>query len=185
MLTLIRCPFHHRVTAVARKRPRLLCQSAGGRLHTSTHTSLTQRSWSGLTMPLCRHSVGTYPETSSHATCQGTFGLSRLCSLSHCGLILDIKSGISVLGLISTSKQNKTNKQTNKQKTPQNTPKQNKTKQKQTNKQKQNKQKKTRRRVMNGRTFSPNPRKREKASMTSMTVRMTDHGDFDNDDDNT
>ena len=30
----------------------------------------------------------TYPETSSHATCQGTFGYSRLSSLSHCGLIL-------------------------------------------------------------------------------------------------
>ena len=37
---------------------------------------------------LLRHSVETYPETSSHATCQGTFGHSRLNSLSHCGLIL-------------------------------------------------------------------------------------------------
>ena len=42
----------------------------------------------GLTMPLCRHSVGTYQETSSHATRQETLGHSRLCSLSHCGLIL-------------------------------------------------------------------------------------------------
>ena len=33
-------------------------------------------------------SVGTYPETRSHATRQGTFGRSRLSSLSHCGLIL-------------------------------------------------------------------------------------------------
>ena len=35
-------------------------------------------------MPLSRHSVGTYQETSSHATRQGT-----LCegTLSHCGLI--------------------------------------------------------------------------------------------------
>ena len=39
-------------------------------------------------MPLSRHSVGTYPETSSHSTCQGTFGHSRLNSLIHCGLIL-------------------------------------------------------------------------------------------------
>ena len=39
-------------------------------------------------MPLSRHSVGTFPETSSHAACQGTFGHSRLSSLSHCGLIL-------------------------------------------------------------------------------------------------
>ena len=43
---------------------------------------------SGLTMPLSRHSVGTYQETSSHATRQGTLGHSRLSSLSHCGLIL-------------------------------------------------------------------------------------------------
>ena len=42
----------------------------------------------GLTMPLSRHSMGTYPETSSHATCQGTFGRNRLSSLSQCGLIL-------------------------------------------------------------------------------------------------
>ena len=61
----IRCPFHPRVTAVARKRPRSFCKSAGGRLHLSTYTPLTQWSWSGLTMPLSGHSVGTYPETSS------------------------------------------------------------------------------------------------------------------------
>ena len=39
-------------------------------------------------MPLSRHSVGTYPETSSHATCQGTLGPSRSSLLSHCELIL-------------------------------------------------------------------------------------------------
>ena len=39
-------------------------------------------------MALSRHSGGTYQETSSHATCQGTYGHSRLSSLSHCGLIL-------------------------------------------------------------------------------------------------
>ena len=77
-----------RVTAVARKDPGHSAKSAGGRLHLKTHTPLTQRSRSGLTMPLSRHSVGTYPETSSHATCQGTFGNSSLSSLSHCGLIL-------------------------------------------------------------------------------------------------
>ena len=76
-LTLIQCPFHFRVTTVACKRPQSL----------NTHTSLTQRSRSGLIMPLSRHSVGAYPETKSHATCQGTFGHSRLSSLSHCGLI--------------------------------------------------------------------------------------------------
>ena len=63
-------------------------KSAGNRLHLNMHTPLTQQSQSGLSMPLSRHSVETYPETSSHATCQGTFGHSRLSSLCHCGLIL-------------------------------------------------------------------------------------------------
>ena len=39
-------------------------------------------------MPLSRHSVGTYQETSSHATRQGTLGHSPLSSVSYCGLIL-------------------------------------------------------------------------------------------------
>ena len=70
------------------KDPDHSAKSAGGRLHLNTHTSSTQRSRSGLTMPLFRHSVAIYPETSSQASCQGTFGHSRLSSLSHCGLIL-------------------------------------------------------------------------------------------------
>ena len=61
-------------------------------------------------MPLSRDIVGTYPERSSHATCQGTFGHSRLSSLSHCGLIL-AKSRISVPKLISTSKKKKKKRQ--------------------------------------------------------------------------
>ena len=76
-------------------------KSAGGRLHLNTHTPLTQRSRSGLTMPLSRYCVGTYPETSSHPTCQGTFVHSSLGSLSHCGLFL-AQCGISVRELIST-----------------------------------------------------------------------------------
>ena len=39
-------------------------------------------------MPLSKHCLGIYQETRSHATRQGTFGYSRLSSLSHCGLIL-------------------------------------------------------------------------------------------------
>ena len=70
------------------KDPGQSAKSAGVRLHLNTHRSSTQRSRSGLTRPLSRHSVGTYSQTSSHTTCQGTFGLSRLSSLSHCGLIL-------------------------------------------------------------------------------------------------
>ena len=70
------------------KDPGHSANSAGGRLHLNTHTPLTQQSRSGLTMALSRHSVGTYQETSSHATRQGTLGHSSLSSLSHCGLIL-------------------------------------------------------------------------------------------------
>ena len=70
------------------KDPGHSAKSAGGRFHLNMHTPLTQRSRSGLTMPLCRHSVGTYQETSSQATRRGTFAHGRLSSLSYCGLIL-------------------------------------------------------------------------------------------------
>ena len=70
------------------KDPSHSCKSAGGRLHLNMHTPFTQQSWSALTMPLSRHSVGSYQDASSHATCHGTFGHSHLGSLSHCGLIL-------------------------------------------------------------------------------------------------
>ena len=70
------------------KDPGHSAKSAGGRLHLNMHTPLTQRSQGGLTMLLCMHSVGTYQETSSHATHLGTLGLNRLSSLSHCGLIM-------------------------------------------------------------------------------------------------
>ena len=83
VLTLIPCLFHPRVTAVARERPRSFCQKC----RINTHTLLTQRSRSGLTMLLSRHKVGTYQETSSYATSPVTLGHSRLSSLSHCGLI--------------------------------------------------------------------------------------------------
>ena len=63
-------------------------KSAGGRLHLNMHTALTQRSLSGMTILLSRHSEEAYSETNSHLTCQETFGHSRLSSLSHCGLIL-------------------------------------------------------------------------------------------------
>ena len=63
-------------------------QSAGGRLHLNMRTPLTPWSQSGLTMPLSRHSLGTYQEMRSHVTCQGTFSRSPLSSPSPCGLIL-------------------------------------------------------------------------------------------------
>ena len=70
------------------KDPDHSAKSAGGRLHLNTHTPLTQRGRSGLTMPLSRYSVGTIQETSSHATRHEILGHSRLSSLSHCRLIL-------------------------------------------------------------------------------------------------
>ena len=65
------------------KDPGHFAKSAGGRLHLNTDTPLTQSSRSGLTMPLSRHGVGIDPETSSHATRQGTLAHSHLSSLSH------------------------------------------------------------------------------------------------------
>ena len=47
------------------KDPSYSAKSAGGRLPLNTHTPLTHRSHSGLTMPLSRYSVGTYQERSS------------------------------------------------------------------------------------------------------------------------
>ena len=70
------------------KDPGHSAKSSDGRLHLNMHTPLTQRSRSGLTMPLSSHSVGTYSETNSHVTSQETYCYSRLSSLSHCGLIL-------------------------------------------------------------------------------------------------
>ena len=61
VLTLIRCPIPPPVLPQWHvKDPGHSAKGAGGRLHLNTNTSLTQSSQSGLTMPLCRHSVGTY-----------------------------------------------------------------------------------------------------------------------------
>ena len=73
---------------VKKKKTGHSAKSAGGRLHLNTHTPLTQRSRSGLTMPLSMHSVGTYQESSSYATREGTLGYSLLSSLTHRGVIL-------------------------------------------------------------------------------------------------
>ena len=87
VLTLFRYPFHPHVTPVARKRPRSFCQKCKWQA-APKHTYTIDPTKSEWAMPLSRHSVGTSPETSSHATCQGTLGHSCLSSLSHCGLIL-------------------------------------------------------------------------------------------------
>ena len=60
------------------KDPGYSAKSASGRLHLNTHTPLTQRSPSWLTIPLSGHSIGTYRERSSYATRQGTLNPSPL-----------------------------------------------------------------------------------------------------------
>ena len=88
VLTLIQCLFHPLVTPVACKRPRSFCKKCRWQVTLKHAYTLTQQSQIGLSMPLCRHSVGTYKETSSHSTHQETLGHSHPSSLSHCGLIL-------------------------------------------------------------------------------------------------
>ena len=92
------------------KDPGHSAKSAGGRLHLNMHAPLTQRSRSGLTMPLSRHSVGIYQETSSHANSKGDTR-SRSSQLAE-PLWTDPgpKSRISERELISTSKKKKKKK---------------------------------------------------------------------------
>ena len=90
------------------KDPSHSAKSAGGRLHLNMHTPLTQRSRSGLTMLLSRHSVGTYQETSSHvAARQGTLGQSSQLT-EPLWTDPDLKIGISVRELIFSLKQTTT-----------------------------------------------------------------------------
>ena len=60
-----------------------------------------------MTILLSRHSVGTYPETSSHTTCQGTFWLQSSQLTEPLWTDPGTKSGISVCKLISTLKKKK------------------------------------------------------------------------------
>ena len=88
MLTLIRCPFHPRVTAVARESPRSFCQRCRWQVTRKHAYTLdpTKSEWADFAA--VEHNVRAYQKTSSHATRQGTLSHSRLSSLSHCGLIL-------------------------------------------------------------------------------------------------
>ena len=72
VLTFIQCPFHPGVTAVARKQFRSFCQKCRWQVDPSSRSVPT--------MPLPRHSVEIYQETSPHAIRQGTIGHSRLSS---------------------------------------------------------------------------------------------------------
>ena len=101
MLTLIRCPFHRALPQWHVKDPGHSAKNAGGKLHLKTHLPFIQRSRGRLSMPLSRHSVETYPETSSHNP-SGNIRSSQLAE----PLWTDpgIKSGMSVRELIATSK---------------------------------------------------------------------------------
>ena len=83
------------------KDPGHSAKSAGGRLHINMHTRLSQRIRSGLTMPLCRHSVGTCHEMSSSGNTRPQSSQLAEPLWTDRGL----KSGISVRELISTLKQ--------------------------------------------------------------------------------
>ena len=101
VLTLIRCPSCLRVTAVARKRPRSFCQRAGGRLHINTHTPLSNRSRSALTMPLSRQSV----KMSGNELTRNSSGNTRIQSSQLAELLWThpgLKSGIILRELTST-----------------------------------------------------------------------------------
>ena len=96
------------------KDPGHSAKSARGRLHLNTHTPLTQRSRSGLTMPLSRHSVGIYPETSTRDLSGNIWPQSSQLA-EPLWTNPELGSGISVRELISTSnkKQKKKRRQKN------------------------------------------------------------------------
>ena len=100
-------------------------------------TPLTQRCRRGLTMPMSSHSLGTYPETSSHATHQGILGHCHRISQSHCGPILAEEWNQCAQANSHFKKKKKC------------------------------------RQGMNGQTFSPNPRKREKSQHHHQLTNLT------------
>ena len=110
VLTLIGYAFHPHVTAVAWKDSGHSAESAGGRLHLNMHTPLTQRSRSGLTMPLSRHSVW---DLSGNKLAHNSSGKAwSLSSRLAEPLWIDpgLKSGISVHELITALKKKHTQK---------------------------------------------------------------------------
>ena len=86
------------------KDPSHSAKSAGGRLHLNTHTPLTQLNWNGPTMPLSRHCVGTLPGNELIWDSSGNTQ-SQSCQLAEpLWTNSGVKSGISVLKLISALK---------------------------------------------------------------------------------
>ena len=106
MLTFIRCPFHPSVTLVHVKEPGHSAKSAGGRLHVDTHTPLTYRNRSELTMLLSRYSVGTYQKTSSQGNSSGNTRPQSSQVADPLCTDPGLKSGIGVRKLTSTRNNN-------------------------------------------------------------------------------
>ena len=107
---LTRCPLHPRVTAVARKRPRSFCEKRRWQIHLNTHTPLTQTQsewadYAGI-QAQCGNLSGNEVTGNSSGNTQPQS--SQLAE----PLWTDprLKSGISVLELISTSKEEKKKK---------------------------------------------------------------------------
>ena len=86
-------------------------KSAGGRFYLNTHTPLTQRSRSGLTMPMSRHSVGTLSGNELIRNSSG-YTWSQSSQLAE-PMWTDpgLKSGISMRELISTLNKKKKRRQ--------------------------------------------------------------------------
>ena len=101
VLTLIRCPFLPRVTAVARKRPQSFCPKCRWQVTTEHGQTLSaQRSRSGLTM-LSGHSVGTYQRNELTRKSSGNTRPQSSQLAEPLWTDPGVKSGISVHELIS------------------------------------------------------------------------------------
>ena len=90
VLTLIRCPFHPHITALACKRPRSFCQKCSWQV-TSKHVYTLdplKSEWADYAAVQTECGYPSENELTAHATRQGTLGHSHLSSLSYCGLIL-------------------------------------------------------------------------------------------------
>ena len=86
------------------KDPGHSAKSADGRLHLNTHTPMTQRSRSGLTMPLSRHGVGILSGNELARNSSGNTGPQSSQLAEQQWTDPGLKSGISARELISIKK---------------------------------------------------------------------------------
>ena len=107
---LTSCPFHPMLSQwhvkKNKKQHRLFCQSAGGGLNLNTHTHLTHRTRSGLTI-LSRHCVGTYQGNDLTRSSSGNPRPQSSQLPEPLWTDPGLKSGIGVRELISTLKEEK------------------------------------------------------------------------------